>query len=355
MLKKRPLRKVFSKAIVFLFSLIVLLFGISSCKQQNQYSKISGETMGTYYAITFSHDQEVSPAAIKDEIDSILVAINDEVSTYIPESIISQFNVIKSEFELPPNGGHFINNLLTSYEIFEETDGYFDPTIMPLVNYWGFGYSPKRPVTAVDSIRIDSLMSDVGLEKLDYRKKGNQFKLGAFNGELDFSAIAKGYAVDYVAQYLLQQECLNYMVEIGGEVSTAGVNEKGTPWIIGINTPHENSDYQDFIEYLSLSNVALASSGNYRNYHEVNGVKYGHTINPKSGYPEINNLLAVSIVASNCNIADAYATACMVMGYDKAQELINKVEDVEACFFIGSKDGSIIKNYSNGFIQYIAK
>jgi thiamine biosynthesis lipoprotein len=332
-----------------------LLWLLTGCKESGSsttYIKVTGETMGTYYNVTLNSD--LSPATIKDSIDQLLVEINDEVSTYIETSIISRLNQEPGTFTISDSQDHFAKNLDASTDLYETTRGYFDPTVMPLVNYWGFGYTPKRAVTQVDSTAIDSMMQIVGLDKLSYRKTLNSLVIKPFRGQLDFSAIAKGYGVDQVGALLERNGVKDYYVEIGGEVLTHGQNSKGGNWVIGINTPSSDAALTDLIEYLMLTNRGLASSGNYRNYHEVDGAKYGHTINPKTGYPEVNELLAVSVIARDCMTADAIATACMVMGYTKAKDLIASLPEIEACFFTGSEDGSINKNYSHGFIQYVA-
>ena len=334
----------------------VLLCLVIGCKESSRsvsnYNKVSGQTMGTTYMVTFNSD--LSPDEIKASIDQLLVEINDEVSTYIESSIISRFNREDGSFTVVGDRDHFANNLDVSADLHETTGGYFDPTVMPLVNYWGFGYTPKRAVSQVDSVAIDSMMQIVGLDKLSYRKSLNsELVIKPFEGQLDFSAIAKGYGVDQVGVLLKQKGVEDYFIEVGGEVLTHGKNSKGEKWVIGINTPSDDAALTDLIEYLSLSDRGLASSGNYRNYYEVEGHKYGHTINPKTGYPEVNELLAVSVIAQDCMTADALATACMVMGYTKAKDLIASLSEVEACFFTGSEDGSINKNYSDGFVQYI--
>jgi len=341
------------RAIRIVSLLLCLLIG---CKEPsrsvNNYNKVTGQTMGTTYNVTFNSD--LSPDEIKASIDQLLVEINDEVSTYIESSIISRFNREEGAFTIAGDQGHFANNLDVSADLYETTGGYFDPTVMPLVNYWGFGYTPKRAVSQVDSVAIDSMMQIVGLDKLSYRKSlSSELVIKPFDGQLDFSAIAKGYGVDQLGILLEQYGVKDYFIEIGGEVLTHGENSKGESWVIGINTPSDDAALTDLIEYISLSDRGLASSGNYRNYYEVGGAKYGHTINPKTGYPEINELLAVSVIAEECMTADALATACMVMGYTKAKDLIASLSEVEACFFTGSEDGSITKNYSNGFIQYV--
>jgi len=334
----------------------VLLWLTLGCKETSpsvsHYNKVSGKTMGTYYNVTLN--SHLPLAEVRGLIDQLLIEINDEVSTYIETSVISRFNQDDGTFAISVDQNHFANNLDASADLYEITEGYFDPTVMPLVNYWGFGYSPKKAVTKVDSIAIDSMMDMVGLDKLSYRKSLNsELVIKPFVGQLDFSAIAKGYGVDQIGDLLKHKGVKDYFIEIGGEVLTHGKNSHGKKWVIGINTPSSDAALTDLIEYLSLSDRGLASSGNYRNYFEVDGAKYGHTINPKTGYPEVNELLAVSVIAEDCMTADALATACMVMGYTKAKDLIASLSDVEACFFTGSEDGSIQKNYSNGFIQYV--
>jgi len=311
--------------------------------------------MGTYYNITYELSDDIEPSDIKGRIDELLIEINDEVSTYISSSSISKFNTEPDEFTLTDHKNHFATNLDISADMYEVTDGFFDPTVMPLVNYWGFGYTPKRAVTEVDSIAIDSMMVFVGFDKLNYRSERSKLSIESYEGQLDFSAIAKGYAVDKIGDYFNDLGATNYFIEIGGEVLVKGKNDKGKNWVIGINTPSPEAELTDLIEYLALSDRGLASSGNYRNYYEVGDKKYGHTINPKTGYPEMNELLAVSVVSNDCMSADAIATACMVMGYQKAENLIKTLPETEACFFIGSNGGSIKKIYSDGFIQYVAK
>ena len=320
-----------------------------------EYVKISGETMGTYYNITCQLSADHSVSRLKDQIDSLLIDINDDVSTYIPTSVISQLNQSSRDFTFSSKEIHFIRNLEASVDLYELTSGFFDPSVMPLVNYWGFGYTPKKAVEAADSVYIDSIMTFVGLDHIGYRIGNQECIISDFTGQLDFSGIAKGYAVDQIGLLLSTLGSDNYMIEIGGELALKGLNSKGELWMIGINTPSSDAQLTDVIEYLSLSNVGLASSGNYRNYHEINGAKYGHTINPHTGYPEMNSLLAVSVVAPDCMTADALATACMTMGFERAIELVDNISGVSACFFVGNADGKIVKIYSNGFIQYVAE
>jgi len=251
----------------------------------------------------------------KKEVDSILVEINQAVSTYIPDSEISIFNE-NGVANFTTSNNHFIKNYFSSVDIYIATENYFDPSVMPLVNYWGFGYTDKKPVLKTDSLAIDSIQNFVGLNKVYHvlSRGGNEpiltlsKKTSEFKVQLDFSAIAKGYAVDVVSNFLQEKNLKNYLVEIGGELRTNGKNAKGKLWTTAINTPKINAQLTDYEAIIKLNNKAIATSGNYRNFHEVNGEWYGHEINPKTGFPEKSNLLSVTIMSDDCMSADAYAT-----------------------------------------------
>ena len=322
----------------------------SSPKQEEDkkhYLKVTGKTMGTYYAVTYNDPQKRN---LKSGIDSLLEIINLEVSTYIDSSLISQFNKkagAKEEMIIEDN--HFAQNLRKAREIYQETEGAFDPTVMQLVNYWGFGYSPKRAVEVVDSMRVDSIMEYVGFTKLRIKEIEGR-KLSVIKPlseiQLDFSALAKGYGVDAVGQLLEQHGIMDYLVDIGGEMVARGKNAGGGWWQVGVRTPQKGTNEIESI--LSLENQAMATSGNYENFYEVNGRKYGHTINPKSGYPEISSLLSATVLTSDCMTADAYATAFMVMGLDRAFELAAETPELEACFIYGTENGELGVMYTEG-------
>lgn len=327
---------------------MLLLFG--GCSSPVVQHVLSGETMGTYYNIRYlSTDKSVR----KQTIDSLLVEINDELSTYIPTSTISMVNDTVGELEIDVSKRFFIENFMLSDDLYQLTGGAFDPTVMPLVNYWGFGYEPKRAVTQVDSQRITDIMDAVGWDKLNFELTPSGLRIDKGHAQLDMSAIAKGYAIDVISEVLDEYRLEDYKIEIGGEVRARGYNVKGTAWLLGVSRPEYMADEGDFVEYVALSNAAMASSGNYRNYHEVNGRKYGHTINPSTGYPEMNDLLAVTVIADDCATADALATACMTLGYERALYLIENLNGVSACFFRGDSGGGVKKTYSDGFIQYV--
>ena len=350
----------------FLLFLALFLVGCSSGDQppSANYLRLEGQTMGTTYHVTYSDGQQRN---FKQGIDSLLEILNLEVSTYIESSTISNFNRADSLFSLAynpttrENGSwhnlHFLANYLKAREIYEASEGYFDPTIMPLVNYWGFGYTPKKVVEAVDSIVIDSLMKFVGFDKVRLVARGQDSLLlkAAPGVQLDFSALAKGYGVDAVAQLLAGEGIQHYMVEIGGEVVARGQSPRGGDWKIGINVPRENAGMQDIQTAVPLHDRALATSGNYRNFYEVNGNKYSHTISPFTGFPERNILLSASVFAPDCMTADAYATAFMAMGLEKAFALASRLPDMEGYFLYNQEDGTLGVRYTEGLAPLFEK
>lgn len=303
--------------------------------------------MGTYYRVTYA---DANGTDYQPAVEALLKAINDEVSTYIETATISRFNQAAEELPLSGKETYFLTNYRAARKFYELTDGAFDPTVMPLVNYWGFGYTEKKPITAVDSVAVDSLMNFVGMDKVALVEEGQGLVLRKElpGVQLDFSALAKGYAVDAVGALLAGKGVRDYLVDIGGEVRGAGRNRQGKPWRIGINVPQETSSPLDFQATLPLDNRAVATSGNYRNFYEVDGVKYSHTINPYTGFPERNTLLSASVLAADCMSADALATACMVLGTEKALALIESLADTEAYFIFSMPDGNMLVRATSG-------
>ena len=351
----------------YLFPLFILL--VFSCKSTDEkvVHRLSGETMGTTYHIAYLDDQSRN---FQYSTDSLLKAFNDEVSTYIPGSAISLFNRSLEPFgvglsleaaqalPIPALGAgpmeHFAANYAASLIYYQLSGGAFDPTVMPLVNYWGFGYSAKRAVERVDSMAVDSLRQLVGLERA-LRWEGDQLLKSAPGVQLDFSAIAKGYGVDLLGVFLESRGIADYLVEIGGEMRARGRNDRGEPWVIGVNTPSPEAGLSDIQVAIQLPDRSLATSGNYRNFYEVDGKKYAHTINPKTGYPELSNLLSASVFAPTCTEADALATACMVMGLEKAFTFIASQPHLDAYFIYSADDGVMLARYTPGLEPFIRK
>lgn len=307
--------------------------------------RLEGKTMGTTYHISYipehpgSDDQGVDPSGLKAEIDSLLVAFNNSVSTYIPTSTISKVNGPDTLIEVDP---YFTIVFKRAREVSDNTGGAFDVTVMPLVNGWGFGFT--------DTIRMDSAVVDSLRQLVDYR----QVELSESDGkvlvhktdkriQVDFSAIAKGYGVDVVAQWLEGKGIQHYLVEIGGEVRAKGKNEKKEAWEIGIEKPIDNPapDTHELKGILKLDNKSLATSGNYRNFYYRNGKKVSHEIDPKTGYPAQNNLLSATVIAADCMTADAYATAFMVMGLEKTMTYLQQDTSLQAYLVYAHDDGSM--------------
>ena len=326
-------------------------------KPQKSVVEVSGKTMGTTYHLTYTHPEKKD---FKSNVDSILNQINAEVNTYDPNSLISRFNASETGVELTGNdalagSAHFHFNYSRSESIMAMTDSFFDPTVMPLVRYWGFA-KERRPVTEVDSQKVNELRSYLGMDQIVLHKEGSKLSLHKKNPkvELDFSAIAKGYAVDQLVAFLEAHSIEDYFVEIGGEVRVNGQSPRsGDSWTVGINVPDPDAGPTDITQIVKIHTGALASSGNYRNFHKVDGRLYGHTINPKTGYPEINELLSASVFAGDCTTADALATACMAAGLERAASFIEAIDGVEAFFIYGTPSGKMDVQYTPGFASLL--
>ncbi len=326
--------------------LAIFIFLFISCNNRaKNYTQSNGYIFGTIYNITYQNAENKN---LKTGIDSVLHRVNMSLSPFEKESIISKINN-NIPTELDQYASTVINK---SIEISEKTNGNFDITVAPLVNVWGFGFGHKENVTPQI---IDSIMQFVGYS--NFKITNNKVSKKDCRTMLDCSAIAKGFAVDMVGKYLAKEGCLNYMVEIGGELIAKGVNADGISWRVGITTPNEdNLNNHDIYDIVSLSNKAMATSGNYRNFYVAdNGKKYAHTISPKTGYPVQHTLLSATIIAENCMQADAYATACMVIGLDESINIVNKIPNMEGYFIYSGANGEYLKKYTDGFLKIITK
>jgi thiamine biosynthesis lipoprotein len=319
-----------SKNIIYSLLLVTAVFVVWKYRQGNTSKPVllEGKTMGTTYHITYFDDRQRN---FKPQIDSLLMIFNQSLSTYLSDSEVSQFNRGWGyRLELP----FFQVVLLKSKEVVDGSVGAFDPTVMPLVNAWGFG--PGKNLEP-DSLEIDSIREFVGFDLIHFNE--DSVWKSDVRTQLDFSAIAKGYGVDMVAGLLQQKGLSNYFVEIGGEVVAKGKNiYLDKPWQVGILDPGSNYEQQYFIAYATLEDKAIATSGNYFNFREVNGVKYSHTINPHTGYPIRHEILSATVVAEDCMTADAWATAFMVMGHEKAIDVVKAHPELGAFFVYSSSD-----------------
>lgn len=326
-------------------TLFLLLLFFSACKQEGKYISNEGFIYGTVYHTTY---ESPNGRDLQKGIEAVLNELNKSMSTFDSTSTISKVNK-NEDTELDK---YFLTIFNKAQEISEITDGAFDITVAPMVNAWGFGFKHKEQVTPK---LIDSLKDLVGYQKV-WIENGRLVKENP-NTMLDCSAIAKGFASDLAGQYLKEKGCQNYMVEIGGEVVAKGKNAKGKYWSIGISKPDDNEFFsgQKLKAIMQLNGKALATSGNYRNYYVEDGVKYAHTINPKTGYPVQHSLLSTTVLADDCMTADAYATAFMVSGLEKSIEIANAKNDLEVYFIYSDEEGKYKTYASEGFKEMLTK
>jgi len=329
----------------FLFLLFVSCSNTKPSEQNNEdnYTKLEGTVMGTFFHITYLHPQQRD---FSKEIDSIFVAFNASLSTYQANSVISKVNR-NEEVEIDP---YFIACFNKAREVYEVSEGAFDITVAPIVNAYGFGFTEGKNLSKQ---HIDSLLQFVGMDKVSIQngkvvKKFPQMML-------DGNAIAPGLCVDIIADFLGRNKCQNYMIEIGGEIITKGKNPKNQAWRIGIDKPIEGTgiEERELQEVVDISDNALATSGNYRKFYEQDGVKYSHSIDPKTGVPVRQNLLSTTIIAHDCATADAYATVCMVIGLEKAKKLLETLPDMEAYFIYADPKGEFKIEMTTGMKKYI--
>lgn len=307
-----------------------------SCHKDIKNTKLSGAVFGTSYNITYH-----SEVNFERQFDSLFTIINLSMSTYQENSAISKLN--RNEDSLVDD--HFIKVFNVSKDIYNETGGVFDPTIGAVVNAWDFG--PEGKIMNLDSLKIDSLMLSVGLNKVTLINNKIIKPQGTF---IDFNAIAKGYGVDVIGAFLESQHIENYLVEIGGEIRTRGINaEKKSDWKVGVEMPHFDGT-QSIMKAISLHNACMATSGTYRKFKiDSEGNKYAHIIDAKTGYPSKTNVLSISVIAKDCMTADAYATAFKAMGIENVKAFLKTHPDIKV-FFIFENDKQALETLSlNGF------
>lgn len=307
------------------------------------YRNEKGLIFGTMFSITYEHDK-----SLRTEIDKELERFDASLSMFNDSSIISRIN----RNEDITADSLFTKVFRQAMRISEATNGSLDITVAPLVNAWGFGFTENISPT---SDKIDSLLQIVGWQKVQLTNEGKVIKEDP-RIMLDCSAIAKGYAVDVIAALLKSKGVQNYMVDIGGEVNVAGVNPSGGMWRIGINKPEDDplSRNQSLQSILEVSGVGIATSGNYRNFYYKEGMKYAHTIDPKTGYPVQHSILSSTVIAKDCMTADAYSTAFMVMGLEKAKALVESHPEIEAYFIFSDEKGEFQTYMTDGMKKYVA-
>lgn len=317
----------------FLAFLIIGTVVIVGRQKSVPYQHDEGRIFGTTYHITYQSDDN-----LKKEIEETLKAVDQEFSMFNPQSTVALIN----EGKRPTLSDDFLEVYQLAQQVNEESDGAFDITVAPLVNAWGFGFKNQQ---MPNNHQIDSLRRLVGMEHVSLAgAKGSQYvRFQRPRMMLDFSAIAKGYGTDRVARLLMSHDVANFMVEIGGEVYAKGNSEKRLPWRIGVSKPVDDpdNDAQELETVLNVTNQAMATSGNYRNFYYKGGRKYAHTIDPKTGRPVQHSLLSATVLAPTCAEADAYATSFMVMGLDKARQVLERKKQLKAYFIYQKAQGGL--------------
>lgn len=341
------------KARIFIGSALILLFVgglLSSCSKPNKLIEIRGEAQGTFYSIKYLSETS-KPPLNKYYFDNLFAAIDSSLSIYKPYSLVNKFNNGDS---IITDDQWLIQMILQSDKVYHESDGAFDPSVVHLVNAWGFGPDSKSYGAKVP---IDSLLLISGWDKVEFemlsdgrmliKKKVKGIKIG-------FNAIAQGYTSDIIAERLEKNNIHDFLIDAGGELRAKGFNQKGEIWKIGIDKPVAMQYSREIVAVIPLENASVATSGSYRKYYEVDGVKYSHAISPKTGRPVDHSLLSVTIITESCSLADAYATAIMIMGVDEGKEFLNAHPEIDAYLVYGDTKGEL-QSYTTKGIEEALK
>lgn len=331
-----------AKNSIYSIILIATVLAVWWWRNRDKPILIEGKTMGTSYHITYFDEQGRN---FKTSVDSLLLLVNKSISTWDSTAEISHFNKAQRsiKFELP----YFLPPLLVSQKVVSATHGAFDPTVMPLVNAWGFG--PKK-IEKPDTTEVERVRAFVGFEKLGF----NQDSLWKNDPrvQLDFSGIGQGYGADVVADFLKSKGIVNALVEVGGEGMALGKNiQTDKPWTLGLVNPLVP---QSYIGYITLENKSFSTSGNYFNYRVVDGRRYSHTIDPSTGYPTNKAILSASVFSNDCTTADAWATAIMCMGHEKAIELLKSQPNIGVCLLYSNESGGVERFVSENVAALIS-
>ncbi len=318
--------------------LLVSSFIATSCSiSQQEYQSCDGSIWTTTYHITYR-----SKLHLDDSIFSIFAKVDSTLSPFAPQSVISLINRNESLI-----ADSLVKHIFTQSRLFNRlSNGAFDPTVAPLVNLWGFGYTEADSI--IIAAKIDSVLNYVGINRCFLR--GDSIIKPHPETQFNFSAITKGYACDLIADMLRRNGCEDFMVEIGGEISLSGVNRQNSPWHVMVEAPVDNDTtlLRHAMEVIELSNCGIATSGNYRNFRMSNLGRVWHTINAHTGYPAITSTLSATVIAPDAMSADALATACMVLTPDSAIALIDRIANTEVMLVTASEQG-FISQRTKGF------
>lgn len=327
--------------VILAFAVIVKMFSFTP-----ELVSFSGPTMGTTYTVKFYTNEDMDSAwQYKDDVDAVLVRINELMSTYDPESELSRFNksAINTDMQVSSDLAYVIDQAIM---ISKMSNGEYDVTVGPLVNLWGFGPS-KKTDTLPSNEEIANAKQNIGFAAIDLK---GQTLAKTKDIYIDLSSIAKGYGVDKVAKKLEQLGIESYLVEVGGEILSKGLKPDGDSWRVAIESP--NGGHSVVQKVVDLTDVAIATSGDYRNYFERNGVRYSHTINPKTGKPITHRLVSVTVIEKNTTIADGFATAITVLGPEKGLKFAQ--DNGLAVYMLVKEDLGFVEFYSKAFEPYLS-
>ena len=308
---------------------------------------IRGRTMGTTYSVQVVTPDSGSIAGVKEKIDRRLEEINRSMSTYQNDSEISRFNHLTKvglKFKI---SNDFYQVMRAGQKIHRLSGGAWDGTVNPLVDLWGFGRSGRQDKVPPHS-KIVALLPDIGFTNIDILDPGFLVKKRVAV-TVDLSSIAKGYGVDEVAALLGRLGYKDFLVEIGGEIFAAGHRQDNARWRIGINRPRAEAAFDAVYMVVELQNQGFATSGDYRNFFTVDGIRYSHVMDPRTGFPVSNGVVSASIISGNCTMADGLATAVMVMGAKKGLEMIDRLDGVEGLIVVEQDNGTLVDYTSKGF------
>ncbi len=333
---------------IYLFCFFHILNSTGMTTELGRQHTISGETMGTFYTVKFISRKKESLSLWKTRVDLRLKEVNKRLSMYDTNSEISRFNRedIGKALLISPD---FYTVLLTAQKIYKITGGAWDGTVKPLVDLWGFG-TKKGPDRIPAQSEITLTLSGTGFDHIQLRNPNRIVKNKAIT--LDLGSIAKGYGVDTIADLFRSYGIQDVLVEIGGELYASGKNRKGKHWSVGISRPDKQHVNQNLFSVVQLKDHAIATSGNYRNFFEMDGKTFSHIINPKTGFPVDNTIVSASVIAEECTFADGLATALMVMSIHKGLELVNSLENTE-CLIIQKKGRQLIRHTSEKFLEFV--
>ncbi len=313
---------------------------------------LEGEALGTTWSVQLIGEDLPDSAVVRSLVDAQLGEVDEQMSTWRRDSELSRFNATQGTEPMVLSAEH-ASVLRSALEVHEASGGAFDITVRPLLRRWGFGSGSSAPESAPDEAELQALRDIVGSDKLTLDDETPSLSKSAAQVEVDLSAIAKGFAVDEVSRALLGAGHANHLVEIGGEIQARGTNSKGQPWRLGVETPDASSPLSRSVEtVVPLSDQAMATSGDYRDYREVDGIRVSHTIDPRTGLPIRHGLASVTVLHESCTLADAWATALNVLGPDEGLTVAER-EGLSALLLVRQSDGTFVHRPSAAYTAHM--